>query len=144
MKKVVLVFGVMVMFMLAGCGGGGSSDSSFSGSFTSGGVTYHCTSQSAFTDCQGGDCSGCSCQSGCPGDAPVITEHCSVSGTSVTVTDAGCIFQMSGNDQTGVCVSSGSAIRLLTGTGFTAPQVVSSGSQFSNGLSINGITLNCE
>lgn len=144
MKNIFMFFGVVVMFMLAGCGGGGSSDSSFSGSYTIGGVTYHCTSQSAFNDCQGGDCSRCSCQSGCPGDAPVITDHCSVSGSSVTVTESGCIFQMSGNDQTGVCVSSANQIKLLSGTGHTAPHVVSSGSGFSSGLTINGVTLNCD
>lgn len=144
MRKIFMAFSLVAMFVLAGCGGGGSSDSSFSGTLTSGGVTYHCTSQSAYNDCQGGDCSRCSCQSGCPGDAPVITDHCSVDGSSVAVTDEGCIFQMSGNNQTGVCVSSGSAVRLLSGAGHTAPHVIATGSQFSSGFTMNGVTVNCE
>jgi len=143
MRKFGIAIIFMAMFVISGCGGG--SDSSFSSTFTKNDVTYLCKSQAAFDQCKEGDCGRCSCQENCPDEnAPVITENCSVNDEdgSFIVTNAGCIYGSS--PKTAVCVNSGSAIKMLSGTGHTAAQVISGGSQFSNGISINGETANCE
>lgn len=141
MQKIAMVMTFLAAIVMAGCGGG-SSDSSFSGSLTKGGVTYECSSQSAFDKCSDGDCGSCSCTSGCPDpDATVITKNCSVNESVATVTSAGCIVEAAGT-QTVVCVSD-SAFKMLGGTGHTAAQVTSAGSQLSGGVTLGGVTLTC-
>ena len=75
-----------------------------------------------------------------------ITTACAVSTIAGvrthTATASGCLLKLQAGTQTGVCTST--ALKMLSGTGFTAKQVQEQGASFSaKGLTINGETLKC-
>jgi len=80
---ILIILSALLLF-LAGCGGGESS--SFSSTISNGISSYSCSSQSAFDSCSGGNCSQCTCTSGCIGpNAPKVKLKISSSKTSLIV-----------------------------------------------------------
>lgn len=137
-----------VVLLLSACGGGSSGDSfnsSFNGTVNLNGTRYECPSQKTYDACNNSsnrDCSGCTSNS--DNNGATITAVCGATSSSLNrylVTQDGCTVNLSSGKQTGVCVSG--SLRLLSGTGFTKAQVSSQGSSFSNGLTINGVSLTC-
>lgn len=81
----LIIFSALLLF-LAGCGAGESS--SFSSTISDGITSYSCASQSAFDSCRGGNCSQCTCTSGCADpNAPKVKLKISTSKTSLSVSD---------------------------------------------------------
>ncbi len=71
------------MSLIVGCG---SSSSSYSGNVEIGSVKYHCTSKSAYTKCQDGDCSERTLVSAQPeADDTSSYPDCNITGNTVHV-----------------------------------------------------------
>ena len=115
MKKYIGICFAGLMLSLAACGGGDSDSSG----------TKIDTNESSNT---------------------IIATSCSVSTIAGvrthTATEAGCLLKLQAGTQTGVCTAK--ALKMLSGTGFTAKQVQEQGASFSaKGLTINGEALKC-
>ena len=144
MKPFKLLALALFTTTLAACGGS-SSDSSYSGTFSTGGVTYQCNTESAFDACsKDRNCSGCSSnqpQTQTPENSAVITATCASTTNGYSVSTTGCVIPGT-QAQTAIC--SGNRLQLLTGTGITVNQLLDKGSSFSsNGLNINGTAISC-
>lgn len=76
--------------------------------------------------------------------AGTITKECARSGSSVSVTQEGCLANIGNNTQSLVC-STSRTVHMLTGTGLTRDQVIQGGSSVTSGggISINGVSLRC-
>lgn len=146
LSKIKLATAALLLGALTACGGGDGDDfnSSFSKTITKNGVTYVCKSQSAANACENNnDCTACETST----TGAVITAQCATSMDTTTVTQNGCIATLGGKQQTGVCISGGTstALRLLTGTGYSKQKVLAEGALFTSGgdLIINGTTIKC-
>ena len=134
MKKITLVLLSIMTAMLTACGGSGSGDSfnsSYEKTFVIGAQTYVCRSERAANACGGAsqDCSACELQSSF---AMPITQICTKPlANTYKVTQNGCILNLSNNRQTAICTSEG--LRLLSGTGLTKQQLISTGALFASG-----------
>ena len=73
----------------------------------------------------------------------IITDSCSITGSSVQVTSFGCIATLGNAQQTALCDSG--SIYMLTGTGLSREKLLSSGSRSTGtgGLVINGVSVRC-
>lgn len=141
LSKIKLATAALLLGALTACGGGDGDDfnSSFSKTITKNGVTYVCKSQSAANACENNnDCTAC--ETSTPG--VVITAQCVTGAGTVKATENGCIATISNGQQTSVC--SGTALKMLTGTGHTKQKVIAEGATFSAGsVVLNGIKVSC-
>lgn len=121
MRLLSLKLIVSLGFILAGCGGGGSSDS-YTATITVGPTSHVCKSEAAANTCRAGDCSQCQCLTGCPA-APgqAIALACTFFDGVARVPATGCTVATTPN-RTLVCAAP--KLYVLDGVGYTREQVL--------------------
>jgi hypothetical protein len=141
MRILSLILLASIGFILAGCGGGGSSDS-YTATITVGPTSHVCKSEAAANSCKAGDCSQCQCLTGCPaGPGQAIALACTFVDGVARVPATGCTVATTPN-RTLVCAAP--KLYVLNGVGYTREQVLAGVSfEGPNPQQLFGLSFSC-